>query len=201
MSRTGMVRLSLESIDAGETVTRSELGQDDAQPYPILMEDWYIFDSTTHAPLGATAISADDLIFTYGAVGTAEPVLKATDFGATTTTQKARVRFTLPPEYVAGETITLRANAGMLTTVSHQTAQIDFNVYRAAAPTVDICFTSIQSINSLTAANKDFVITPTSCVPGDILDILMTVTGTDDTDAGVMVPVVNSVALLLDVKG
>jgi hypothetical protein len=34
-----------------------------------------------------------------------------------------------------------------------------------------------------------------------VLDILMTVAGADDTDAGVMVPVVNSVTLLLDIKG
>ncbi len=195
------IYMSLESRDAGATTARSVLGQDDAQPYPILQEDWYLFDSTIHAPLGATALSADDLIYTYGAAGTAEATIKATDFGATTTTQKARVRVTLPPEYVAGESITLRANAGMLTTVSHQTCTIDFNVYRHAAPTVDICFTSATSINSLVLANKDFVITPTDCVPGDILDILMTVAGADDTDAGVMVPVITLVTLLLDIKG
>jgi predicted RecA/RadA family phage recombinase len=195
------ILLSLQSRDASTTTARSALGQDNAQPYPVLQEDWYIFDSTTHAPLGATAISADDLIYTYGTAGTAEATIKATDFGGTSTTQKARIRVKLPVEYVAGQAITLRANAGMLTTVSHQTCTIDFNVYRAAAPTVDICATSAQSINSLTAANKDFTITPTDCVPGDILDILMTVAGTDDTDAGVMVPVVNQVTLLLSVKG
>ncbi len=195
------ILMTLESIDSGTTTNRSSLGQEDAVPYPILQEDWYLFDSTIHAPLGATALSADDLIYVYGAAGTAEATIKATDFGATTTTQKARTRVTLPPEYVAGESITLRANAGMLTTVSHQTCTIDFSVYRHAAPTVDICFTGATSINSLVLADKDFVITPTACVPGDILDILMTVAGADDTDAGVMVPVITLVTLLLDIKG
>lgn len=195
------ILMSLQSRDASATTARSSLGQDDLQPYPILQEDWYLFDSTIHAPLGATALSADDLIYTYGAAGTAEATIKATDFGGTSATQKARVRVTLPPEYVAGETITLRANAGMLTTVSNQTCTIDFNVYRHAAPTVDICATAATTINSLVLANKDFTITPTACVPGDILDILMTVAGVDDTNAGVMEPVVTLVTLLLDIKG
>lgn len=195
------ILMTLESGEASATTLRSALGQDDLQPYPILAEDWWIFDSATHAFLAATPASADDLSFIQGTVGTAEPVLKAADFGGTSTTQKARIRVTVPPEYVAGETVTLRANAGMLTTVSHQTCTIDFSVYRAAAPTVDICATNATSINSLTAADTDFTITPTAIVPGDVLDILMTVAGTDDTDAGVMIPVVNSVTLLLDIKG
>jgi predicted RecA/RadA family phage recombinase len=200
-SSTGTIMLSLESQDAASTTLRSDLGQDDLQPYPILAEEWWIFDSTVHAFLGATPTSADDMSFILQTIGTSEPVLKASDFGATTTTQKARVRVTLPPEYVAGQTVTLRANAGMLTTVSHQTCTIDFSAYRMAAPTVDIVSTSATSINSLTPGDKDFTLTPTLCVPGDVLDILMTVAGADDTDAGVMVPVVNSVTLLLDIKG
>lgn len=195
------VKFALRSQDDSATVTRSSLAQNDLQPYPILAESWFIFDSATHAALGATPASADDLSYITGVIGTAEPVLKAADFGGTNTTQKARIRVALPPEYVAGETITIRANAGMLTTVSHQTATIDFSAYRAADPTVDLVATAAQSINSLTAADKDFTVTPTDCVPGDILDILMTVAGTDDTDAGVMVPVVNSVELRMDIKG
>lgn len=200
-SATGMILMTLESRDASTTTLRSALGQDDLAPYPILQEDWYLFDSTTHAPLGATALSADDLIYTYGAAGTAEATIRGSDFGGTSVSQKARVRVALPPEYVAGETITLVANAGMLTTVSNQTCTIDFSVYRHAAPTVDICATNATTINSLTAGDKSFTITPTACVPGDVLDILMTVAGADDTDAGVMIPVVNLVTLKLDIKG
>ena len=38
--------------------------------------------------------------------------------------------FPVPPEYVAGQTITLRANAGMKTTVADGSAAIDFEVVR-----------------------------------------------------------------------
>lgn len=198
---TATIRMTLESKDAGATLARSSLGQEDAVPYPIKLEDWFIFDSTIHAPLGATALSADDLIYTYGAAGTAEATITATDPGGGTPTQKARARFVLPPEYVAGQTITLRVNGGMVTTIADASETVDFNVYRAAAPTVDICATAAQSINSLTFADKDFTITPTDCVPGDILDILMTVAGSDVGNLGAMTPTITLVNVMLDIKG
>lgn len=183
------------------TVARSNLVQDDLQPYPIANEAWYLWDSTIHAPLGATALSADDLIYTLGTLATSEPVLTGTDFGGSNATQKARIRVVIPAEYVAGQAITLRASAFTGTTVADTSSTIDFNVYRAAAPTVDICATAAQSINALTAANKDFTLTPTNCVPGDVLDILMTYAGVDGGNLGVIVPTINSVVLLYSIKG
>jgi hypothetical protein len=183
------------------SMARSSLVQQDLQPYPIPNEAWYLFDSTIHAPLGATALSADDLIYTLGTLGTTAPTITGTDFGGSSATQKARVRVTLPVEYVAGETITLRASAGTLTTVADTSSTIDFNVYRQAAPTVDICATAAQSINALAVANKDFTLTPTNCVPGDVLDILMTYAGVDAGNLGVILPTIAGVTLLLDIKG
>jgi hypothetical protein len=107
----------------------------------------------------------------------------------------------VPVEYVAGETITLRAAAFTGTTVADTSSTIDFQVYRLAAPTVDICATAATSINALTVANKDFTITPTNVVPGDVLDIRMTYAGVDSGNLGVIVPTINQVTMLLDVKG
>lgn len=183
------------------TVARSNLVQDDLSPYPIPNESWTLFDSTIHAPLGATALSADDLIYTLGTIGTTAPVITGTDFGGSSATQKARVRVKIPAEYVAGETITLRANAATLTTVADASSTIDFQVYRQAAPTVDICATAAQSINSLTLADKDFTLTPTNCVPGDVLDILMVYAGVDAGNLGVILPTISGVKLLFDIKG
>jgi len=182
-------------------VARSQLTQDDLAPYPIVNEAWYLFDSTIHAPLGATALSTDDLIYTLGTLGTTAPVITGTDFGGSNATQKARVRVAIPAEYVAGETITLRATAGTLTTIADTSSTIDFSVYRRAAPTVDICATAATSINALTVANKDFTLTPTDCVPGDVLDILMTYAGIDAGNLGVILPTISSVQLMFDIKG
>lgn len=196
-----VVRVLSYSASLTGDVPRAQLTQDDLQPYPILNESWYLFDSTIHAPLGATALSADDLIYTLGTLGTSEPKLTATDFGGTSATQKARIRLALPPEYVAGQTITLRVNGLTGTTLADTSSTVDFNVYRAAAPTVDICATAAQSINSLTAVDVNFTITPTDCVPGDVLDILLTYAGVDAGNLGVIAPAINSVTLLLDIKG
>lgn len=183
------------------TLSRANLVQQDLQAYPIPNDQWSLFDSTIHAPLGATALSADDLIFTLGTIGTTAPTITGTDFGGSSATQKARVRFVLPVEYVAGQTITLRCAAFTGTTVAAESSTIDFSVYRQAAPTVDICATAAQSMNALTVANQDFTITPTNCVPGDVLDILMTYAGSDSTNLGVIVPTIVGVTMLLDIKG
>ena len=183
------------------TVARANLVQDELAPYAIPNEAWYLFDSTIHAPLGATALSSDDLIYTVGTLGTTAPTITGTDFGATTASQKARTRFTLPPEYVAGQTITLRCSAFTGTTVASVSSTIDFSAYRQAAPTVDIVATAATSVNALTASNKDFTLTPTNCVAGDVLDILMTYAGEDGDNLGVIVPTIVGVTMLLDIKG
>lgn len=195
------ILMKLASQDSATTTLRDDLGQDDLAPYPIANESWQIWDSTTRVLLGATATSADDLIFTLGTIGTAASKLTGTDFGGSNATQKARIQFSLPPEYVAGESITIRIAGFTGTTVADTSSTVDLSVYRLAAPTVDICATAATSINALTVANKDFTITPTDCVPGDILDILLTYAGVDGGNLGVIVPTINQVTVLLDIKG
>lgn len=182
------------------TYSRSQLAQDDLQPYAIPMEQARIHDNIV-ANLGATAISADDLILTAGTFGTDAVKITATDFGGTSATQYARFRVPVPVEYVAGQTINLRINAGMVTTVADTSCFLDVECFRMAAPSTDICATAQQSMNSLSAANLDFVLTPTNVVPGDILDIRVKIAGVDGGNAGVITPTINSITLLADIKG
>lgn len=181
------------------SVARADITQQDLAVYPVALELFRVHDALQTA-LPTTAAN-DDLGLTAGTFGTSAPVLNSVDFGGTSTTAYGRVRVPVPVEYVAGQTVTLRVNAGMLTTVSDGTATVDASVYRDAAPTVDICATAAQSANSLTAADLDFTLTPTNVVPGDILDIRLAVAGSDSGDAGEMKVQINSVELLLDVKG
>ena len=78
---------------------------------------------------------------------------------------------------------------------------MDAQVARQAAPTVDICATNATTINSLTAANVDFTLTPTSVVPGDVLDVVLTVAYHDAASGTAVVGKINSIELLLDIKG
>jgi hypothetical protein len=136
-----------------------------------------------------TTAANDDLGLIPGTFGTSAPLLQSVDYGGTTTTAYARWLVQIPDDYNDGDTLTLRILGGALTTVSDTTLTVDANVYADAGDgTVgsDLCATAAQSINSLTAANKDFTITPTGLVAGQMLDIRIAVAGDDSGDAGVM---------------
>ncbi|MCI0361642.1 MAG: hypothetical protein L0211_24425, partial [Planctomycetaceae bacterium] len=64
----------------------------------------------------APAASPDDLILVGGTFGAASPSVRTRDLKAAAQTLRARCTFQLPPSYVAGATVTIRARAGMLTT-------------------------------------------------------------------------------------
>lgn len=138
----------------------------------------------------------DDLAIVTGTFLTDSPTIQSGDSKAATTSRKLGIFFRVPPEYVSGGALTLRLNAGMKTTVSDTTATIDAQVVRNAAPTTDICATAAQSINSLTAADKDFTLTPTDCVPGDLLFIVVTVAIVDGATGTAVIGKLNTIQVL-----
>lgn len=130
----------------------------------------------TNLPVAA---AADDLGFTGGGTfGSAPSAIRTIDFKAASTTAYFRWIIQLPSDYIPGGTLTLRLNAGMNTTVSDGTCTVDASAYLDNGGS-DLVTTAAQSINSLTAANKDFTITPTGLVPGSTLDVRVVVAGTD----------------------
>ncbi len=117
------------------------------------------------------------------------------------TTRYAGVSIEIPSDYEAGETIILRLIAGMKTATADTTATIDAQVYRNAEDgTVggDICATAAQTINSLTAAAKDFVITATSINPGDILDVRIAIAVNDAAGGSAVIGRIVAIKLLTD---
>lgn len=196
------VTLILKSAESPTSVARSSLGQDDLKPYPIDFTAMRVHDAR-HTVLPNTAAN-DDMALITGTPGTDAPTLQGVDFGGTSTDEKAAFTFALPAEYVDGETITVRVKAAMLTTVSDGTATVDVECWKrdgSGAVGSDICATAAQSINSLTPANKDFTITPTGLVAGDVLEIRLSFGGSDTGNLGVMIPEISDVRVLCDVKG
>lgn len=160
------------------------------------IEQWRIHDD--YDTLLPETAATDDLGFIEGTFGTHSPTLQSDDFGGASTTMYGRQRFVLPPNYRSGSAITLRAHAGMLTTVADTSATIDFVVHKddgEGAVGTDICATAATTINSLTLADKDFTITPTGLVAGDTLDIRTTVAATDAGNLGVMKAVIGKVSI------
>lgn len=178
------------------------LEQQNNEPFKIQPTDWRVWDAfQTNLP-GTAA--TDDLALIGGTFGSASPVIRTSDAKATTVTQRARCTFQLPHNYVAGQSVTIRAHAGMITTVSDGMATVDFEAYRSddeAGIGSDLVTTAATTINSLTDANKDFTVTPATLAPGDTLDIRMTVAITDTATATAVIGQIGAVTMLLDTQG
>lgn len=184
--------LSAEGSGSGKFV---EVSSSAVASYPIALERMRVWDAfQTNLP--GTAAN-DDMGLITGTLGTDSLRLQGVDFGGTSTDEKALFELILPPEYRAGSAVTIRVNAGMLTTISDGTATVDVEAYKdtgAGATGADICATAAQSINSLTMANKDFTITPTGLVAGDKLLVRLAFGGSDTGNVGVMIPQINAVS-------
>lgn len=182
---------------------RSKLAQDTLKPYPIPLENFRVWDAYQTVLPGTSA--SDDLGLYGGTFATGSQLVRTYDVkNAGAVTLYARVRASLPAEYDAGETITLRMKCGMVTTVASSSATVDVECYKvdgAGSIGSDLCATSATSINSLTFANKDFTITPTGLSAGDVFDIRITVAVNDSATATAVIAAIGSVDLLCDVRG
>jgi len=193
------VEAILDGGAAAITTLRAAMSQDDAAVYPVPLTDLRTWDNlAVNIPAAA---GTDDLGLITGTAGSAAPQVEGADFGETTEAKNTSFVFELPPEYVAGETITLRATA-LMKVIADGACTLDAAVYRQAAPTVDICDTAAQSINSAVAADIDFTIIPDDCVPGDLLRVILYVAGTDTSTSDPNVTaVIEKIEMLLDIKG
>lgn len=196
--------LSVAGSVSGQ-VPRSTLNIETNSILGVPLADFRVWDSATQTVL-PSAGSSDDLGLVAGAFGTALPTIRTQDMNtAGAVTQYARVQLVVPYEYVSGNSLYLRAYAGMITSVASVSATLDFEVYRAAKSSTlvsgsDICATAAQSINSLTFAALSFTLTPTAAVPGDLLDVRMTIAANSAT-ASSHFAAVSAVELLLTTRG
>lgn len=174
------------------------------QAFPIPLTDFRVWDAMQTLLPGTPA--TDDLGLVGGTFGTATPSVRTEDLKALGATNKrARFLVQLPWEYIAGETITLRFKAGMITTVAGTSATLDCEAYKLQddpddAIGSDLVSTAAQSINSLVFSNIDFTITPTSLSPGDILDVRITIAVNDAATATAVIAGLTSAKLLADVR-
>jgi hypothetical protein len=184
----------------GIEVARATLRQESGVAHAIPLTALRVWDALQTVLPGTAA--NDDLGLITNTFLTSAPTVETGDLKAAGATSRyARFQFAVPEHYVAGQAITLRVNAGMKTTVADTSATVDAFVVRVAAPGTDICATAAQSINSLTAANKDFTITPTNVVVGDILDVRVLLAVNDAATGTAVIGQINTISLLLATKG
>lgn len=174
------------------------------QAFPIPLTDFRVWDAMQTLLPGTP--SADDLGLVGGTFGTATPSLRSEDLKTLGATNKrARVLVQLPWDYVAGESVTLRFKAGMITTVAGTSATLDCEAYKLQgdpddAIGSDLVSTAAVTMNSLVFADIDFVITPSSLSPGDILDVRITAAVNDGASGTAVIAGITSAKLLADVR-
>lgn len=197
------------SIRVGERISpaiakANILALAELQPYVIPLTDFRVWDAM-HTVLPGTP-ATDDLGLVGGTFGTGTPSIRTEDLKALGATNKrARVLVALPWDYVASQSVTLRAKVGMITTVADTTATLDCEVYKLQndpddAIGSDLVSTAATTMNSTTFADIDFVINPSGLSPGDILDVRITMAISDAATATAVIGGLTSVKLLCDVR-
>lgn len=190
------------NLTATTAIPRSKLAQDANAIFAIPFTELRIHDAFQTTLPGTS--SGNDLALDGGTFGTSSQTIRTADVKTTTVTNYARFRFALPAEYDAGQTVTLRMMAGMLTTISDGTATLDVEAYkvdRSGSIGSDLCATAAIDIKSLTLANRDFTITPTSLVAGDVLDIRIALAIADTATGTAVIGVISAIEMLVDIKG
>jgi len=191
------------SISSTAAIASTKLAQDANKCYTIPIHAFRMWNMMGSL-LPVTTATNDDMAIVNGTAGTDVPTLQGVDFGLTTCDEKCGFEFCLPAEYDAGQSVTLRVRAAILTTVADTSLTLDANCYKSnrdGLASADICATAAQDMNFLAPANYDFVITPTGLVAGDRLLFVLAFAGVDGGDAGVMIPEISQVEILLDIRG
>ena len=120
--RPGPGSITATELSAAANILRAQLAQDTAKEYVMPWSVFRVHDAIeTLLPQPA---ANDDLGWpATQTMGTVTPYIETRDLKAAgATSVYARFQFALPPEYVAGQPITLRLRAGMNTTVADTTA-------------------------------------------------------------------------------
>lgn len=120
----------------------------------------------------------------------------------------AYTQFVLPPEYVAASSVTIRLPCALIKTGSptNNGSTIDLEVYEqsdAGAVGSDLVTTAAQTFAALdTWYTKDFVVTGTGLVAGDVINIKIT-SSVIDSEAGAGTIIFNLAPpkVLLSIKG
>lgn len=182
----------------------TEQRQTDNVTYPIPWGDWRKDGSSYATDLPGTS-SGTDLGLYSGTFGTSQPSIRTYDVKAAgALSLKARAAVALPDRYVAGQTVTISLNAGMVTTVADTTCTVLVEAYRIGKDDSigsQICPTGALSMNTLGSATKSFTITAATLNPGDVLDVRITIAVNDAATATSVIAAIFGADLVCDIQG
>lgn len=190
---------------------RTSLNQEDLTRFPIPLTSLRLA-TAYQTPLTGTASGSDLAITTVTTWGTDAPYVTGGDCKGNGTlnsiTRRLAFEFQLPFNYVAGETVSIVANASFKTTLPDGAATILFEAYKSGRNTlisginlVSTAATSIKDLGVGVFGERSFNVTPTSLSPGDIIFVRCTVTSIDTAATTAVIPAISDIAILCDTKG
>lgn len=175
-------------------IPRSDLILEARRRYEIPLFSWRAADIAVTVP-GAT--SGDHNL----TEGTNVLSLDGNAPSSSTVTDISWNQWQLPPEYVGGGAISFVVSATVDVVADAHT--VDLSLYRnnstSGAVGSDLCATAAQAPTA-TATEFEFVITPATLAPGDLITLKLTTTS-QDADGANGVIAMHSTAMLLDIKG
>lgn len=196
--------MSAQLIMAGtlEDIQRTNMALESLVEFPVPLTSLRVWNAV-HTNLPGTAAD-DDLALITGTWNTNSICVRTGNAAATNTTQRAFFEKQLPLEYSPGQRVKVRVHAGMVTTVADNTATLDLEVYKSdeeAGVGSDLVTTNAVSINSLTAADKDFELSSAALNPGDVLNGRLTIAVVDAATNAAVLGQVGAIKVLCDSRG
>ena len=197
--------ISGNAISGNAEIAHTQLRQRVLQSFPVNPTQYRVWDANHTNAVGTAA--NDDLALLTSAltVSGASYLLSAGDCkNLGSTTRRVAFFMPIPANYDDGETIQFRIRAKMETTVASTSCTVDLEAFVVGSGTTvgsDLVLTSATTINSLTAADKDFFIDATAVNPGELLQCRLTIVCDDTATATAVTPTIISVTLLCDTRG
>lgn len=190
-------------ISPSAGIARSKLAQTTEAEYVIPFSSMRIWNAIQ---TGLPSPSAtDDLGFpATQTMGTVSPYIESYDLKTLTQSLYARFQVILPPEYDSGQTVKIRVRGGMKTTIADASCTVDLEVYKQdedGGVGADICATAAISINALSNGDKEFTITESGLVAGNVLDCRLIVACVDSASGTAVIAEILKVSALLDIRG
>ncbi len=184
----------LNYVDGG--LGRANLIEDELAAYGIPVNQIMAADG---APLAVAETAGDHFLN----LGTNLIMLRGEEANNETEASVSYVQFVLPPEYVAAGDVKVRLRCKIDGAGTNNGSTIDISAYEQADGAVggDLCTTAAETFAAKTTwYSKDFTITATGLVAGDILVIKITSSVTENA-AAALAFYADPPKILLDVKG
>lgn len=184
-------------------IATSRLEQRTFQEFPVPFTSMRVWDAMASLPV--TSGANDDLALITGTPGTnALRIITGDVKTLGPTTRKIGFEIPVPHNYDDGETFEVRIRCAMETTVADTAANVDLQAWisnGSGGVGTDLVSSTASNCNSLTPADKDFVLTAGSIDPGDRIQCVISFFVQDGASNTAVTGAIYEVSVRCDTRG